>query len=296
MSSIQQLGYLGFEVRDLAAWESLATDVLGVGISARHSDGSFSTRHDSYAHRLHVMLGEADDLGFVGLQLASRDEVDGLARKLADNGVAIHASTPHERALRAVDHMVHFVDPAGNRLELYCGPQMGATPFVSPLVQAGFAAEEQGLGHCVVRATDLAISEAFYIELLGCRLSDRITTEVYGFQVAITFMHINPRHHSLALGHNIPKRIHHFMLQAKTLDDVGSAFDRCFDNKVRVAQTIGRHPNDHMVSFYAFTPSGFEFEYGYGAREVDDATWQAGHYNFISEWGHRPPASLRQKF
>jgi hypothetical protein len=51
-----------------------------------------------------------------------------------------------------------------------------------------------------------------------------------------------------------------------------------------------------MVSFYAFTPSGFEFEYGFGAREVDDATWQAGHYNIISEWGHRPPATLRQKF
>ena len=36
-------------------------------------------------------------------------------------------------------------------------------------------------------------------------------------------------------------------------------------------QTLGRHPNDRMFSFYAKTPSGFQFEFGWGGREVDDA-------------------------
>jgi hypothetical protein len=37
---------------------------------------------------------------------------------------------------------------------------------------------------------------------------------------------------------------------------------------------LGKHTNDHMVSFYLRTPSGFNVEYGWGAREMDDATWQ----------------------
>ena len=57
-------------------------------------------------------------------------------------------------------------------------------------------------------------------------------------------------------------------------------------------QTLGRHPNDGMCSFYAKTPSGFQFELGWGGREVDDATWAPTTYDHISEWGHHPPSSL----
>jgi hypothetical protein len=32
-----------------------------------------------------------------------------------------------------------------------------------------------------------------------------------------------------------------------------------------IAQTLGRHTNDRIVSFYARTPSGFEVEFGFGA-------------------------------
>jgi hypothetical protein len=48
-----------------------------------------------------------------------------------------------------------------------------------------------------------------------------------------------------------------------------------------------------MLSFYAMTPSGFQFEYGWGARLVDDATWTPEVHDRISEWGHHPPALLR---
>jgi hypothetical protein len=45
--------------------------------------------------------------------------------------------------------------------------------------------------------------------------------------------------------------------------------------------------NDHMVSFYLRTPSGFNVEYGWGAREVDDATWQVQVHTAGSIWGHQ---------
>ena len=44
-----------------------------------------------------------------------------------------------------------------------------------------------------------------------------------------------------------------------------------------------------MLSFYAFTPSGFQFEYGCGGRLIDDALWEPQIHDRVSEWGHHPP-------
>jgi hypothetical protein len=42
-----------------------------------------------------------------------------------------------------------------------------------------------------------------------------------------------------------------------------------------------------MVSFYMRTPSGFEVEYGYGARTIDDSIWKVERHEAPSIWGHR---------
>jgi hypothetical protein len=62
--------------------------------------------------------------------------------------------------------------------------------------------------------------------------------------------------------------------------------------RVQIANTLGVHPNDRVFSFYARTPSGFDVEFGYGGRKVDDATWKVGRYDRLSVWGHRMPATL----
>ena len=36
---------------------------------------------------------------------------------------------------------------------------------------------------------------------------------------------------------------------------------------------LGKHTNDHMVSFYSRSPSGFDVEFGYDGLLVDEATW-----------------------
>jgi hypothetical protein len=48
-----------------------------------------------------------------------------------------------------------------------------------------------------------------------------------------------------------------------------------------------------MVSFYLRTPSGFEVEFGHGARTVDDATWRVARHDAPSSWGHKRPARGR---
>jgi biphenyl-2,3-diol 1,2-dioxygenase len=105
------------------------------------------------------------------------------------------------------------------------------------------------------------------------------------------FLHCNERHHTLAIAaFPLPKRIHHFMLEVSSLNDVGFAFDRV-DADGLITSTLGCHTNDHMVSFYAATPSGVEVEYGWGARTVD-RSWVVARHDSPSMWGHK---SVRNK-
>ena len=55
-----------------------------------------------------------------------------------------------------------------------------------------------------------------------------------------------------------------------------------------MALAVGQHTNDKELSFYAMTPSGFEWEVGWNPIVVDEATWEPTTYQGISIWGHTP--------
>jgi 2,3-dihydroxybiphenyl 1,2-dioxygenase len=281
---ISQLGQLVFEVAELAAWEAFAVDVLGLELGERLEGGGFTLRMDERARRFTVVPGPADDLAAVVLE---SHDLDALVARLRGAGIAVEEG---DGAPRTVSRLFRLRDPSGVPLELTSAGARGARP-----ARGGFVAGDLGLGHVVLSADDREASRRFYEGLLGFRLSDRIVADVYGHQADLLFFHCNPRHHTLALGDRLPKRLHHFMVEADTLDAVGLAFDRALRAGARIMHTIGRHPNDRMVSFYATTPSGFQFEYGWGARLVDDATWTPAEHHVISEWGHHPPQLLRKR-
>lgn len=285
MSQVLQLGYLGFEVSSLDAWRAFAERTLGLSLGAALDGGGFTLRMDRHPQRFFIEPGPLDDASVIGWQVADLAALDAFAAKIPTHT----RGTPEECAKRKVSALIKFLDPSGVPTELFCGPELGAPPEQSPLVVSRFVADDLGLGHIVIGADDPKRSIAFYRDVLGFRLSDEIRCQYFGYDVDIAFFHVNRRHHSLAIGKRDRKRIHHFMLEVASMDDVGLCFDRALKGRVPIAQTLGRHPNDRMFSFYAVTPSGFQFEYGYGGREVNDADWQPAVYDRISEWGHHPP-------
>lgn len=44
---------------------------------------------------------------------------------------------------------------------------------------------------------------------------------------------------------------------------MGRASNRCLEDGAPIANALGQHPNDGMLSAYAGTPSGFEVEIGW---------------------------------
>jgi 2,3-dihydroxybiphenyl 1,2-dioxygenase len=291
----RKLGYLVFEVSDLAAWEKFATEILGLTVARRLDDGGLALRMDDYEQRIVLTPGPADDLAALGWELTDAAELDAMTNRLGAAGFRVTPGTAEETSRRRVAGLVKYEDPGGIPSELFYGPARAPEPFRSAVVRAGFVTGDQGLGHAVISARSQDENKKFYGDVLGFRLSDHIICDLYGYKVNIAFFHANRRHHTIAFGDAQKKRIHHFMIEARSMDDVGLAFDRALRAGVRIINTLGKHPNDKMFSFYAKTPSGFQFEFGWGGREVDDATWEPVTYDHISEWGHHPPEFLAPK-
>jgi 3,4-dihydroxy-9,10-secoandrosta-1,3,5(10)-triene-9,17-dione 4,5-dioxygenase len=193
-----------------------------------------------------------------------------------------------------VGSMLRADDPAGHTLEVFCGAALESRPSVSPYGNR-FVTGDLGLGHVVLPVPPGSYAAFdFYTEVLGFRLRDsmRMPAEFFGGApgdppVWFRFLGCNPRHHCLAL---VPMPaepgIVHLMIEVAALDDVGAALDRCARRGAPVSGTLGRHANDHMVSFYVRTPGGFDIEYGTDGLLVDDATWISRETTAVSLWGH----------
>ena len=100
-------------------------------------------------------------------------------------------------------------------------------------------------------------------------------------------MHVNPRHHSVALIETGKQDLHHMMVELYSLDDVGQGYDIALGEPDRIATTLGRHPNDAVTSYYLRSPSGFMLEYGWGGKDVTPGNWTPSEVTVgPSLWGH----------
>jgi 2,3-dihydroxybiphenyl 1,2-dioxygenase len=283
-----QLGYLGVEVPDAAAFGGFLADVVGLV----PGDDPATWRNDDKAQRIIVAEGPATDATFVGFEAAGPEEWAETVDRLEAAGYPVRPATAEAAAARRVDRLAAVDAPWGIPVEVALHLADAEAAFTSPLVAGGFVTEGKGFGHVVLATTDFDASHHFVTEGLGLRQTDWVETEIAeGIELEIRFYHCNPRHHSLALARapfELPQRLHHFMVEVADRDDVGYAFDRAWNAGCTIASGLGHHPNDQMFSFYVASPAGFQVEVGHGARLVTES-WDENHsYDRISTWGHQP--------
>jgi 2,3-dihydroxybiphenyl 1,2-dioxygenase len=282
---VTALGYIGLEVSDPEAWDRFATETLGFE-SVAGPDESRRYRIDEYGWRFGVHHGERDDIVYAGFEAPDSGALCAIELRLVELGVDVSRGSTVDCSTRGVTELVRCADPDGLAVEIFVGADVAfERPFTSPRPLSGFETDGLGLGHIVISTTALEDARRFYEEGLGFKLSDYATLG----PTQMAFLHCNKRHHTIALVPvEAPTRLFHFMVQARELDDVGRVLDAATDAGVTITRGLGKHTNDHMVSFYVHAPPGFEVEFGFGAREVDD-DWQVVHHHSASIWGHRPP-------
>lgn len=278
---IAALGYVGIEATEPQAWADFGPNILGLAVSPESSDGTVLLRTDQRSYRLAVHQGEANRLAYVGWEVPSGAALEDAYRELENAGVEPRGGSAAECEARHVRGLVHCVDPAGNALELFYGQRTVCETFQPARPISGFVTGDLGLGHVVFSVPNLEAAQAFYANVLGFRISDL-------FLNRLVFFHCNPRHHSLALGQLGNPGLSHIMLEVQSIDDVGTTYDLCREKGVPISRALGRHSNDWMFSFYMEGPSGFDIEYGWNGRLVDDSTWTVQQIDRASLWGHEP--------
>lgn len=284
MSLVKAMGYI-VVTGPLEPWSHFAEEVLGAQPVPSPNDDELWLRTDERAYRIVVQNGEpAGPMSLIalGFETPSAEALTELIESVRASGVEVSEDAELAKR-RMVRRLVSFKDPDGHNIEAYYGQASSRDPFVSPR-GFRFVTGDLGVGHAFLFSDDTKRCAAFFTDVLGFRLSDTID---FGIAEG-TFLHCNPRHHSIALANfkGAPAGIGHLMLEVEQLEYVGRALDVVQKSSGLVMQ-MGEHTNDRMTSFYVKTPSGFDIEYGWNGRIIDDAEWTVGHYDAASTWGHQ---------
>ncbi len=275
------LGYVGIRAKDLDEWSTYATRFLGMQLVDK-SRGTLALRMDDRKQRVIVHADADEGPSFYGWEVADATALDALAAHLEKCGVKVARGSRALAEERRVRDLIVFADPLGNRLEAFYGAEIAAEPFRPGRSVSGFRTGPLGMGHAVLTAERIDEVVPFYTDILGFRLSDYFVRPFKAY-----FFHVNPRHHSIAFIESGKNGIHHLMFELCYLDDVGQAYDLALRKPEMIGTTFGRHANDHVTSFYSWSPSAFLVEYGWGGRTIDLESWTPQERkDGPSLWGH----------
>jgi len=241
-------------------------------------------RLDHFPPRLVVEPGAENRMTAMGFEVLNKRELGQLVTAVENSGIKVTVGEPEACAARRVTGFVAFDDPGGNPVELFYGPILDHVPVQTPLVSS-FVTGDMGMGHVIVSAEDAEATLDFYIDVLGF-----VERNTMG---RTWFLGCNPRHHTFGIARRRgPGALLHLMVEGATLDDVGTALDRAAKLGVPMMNTLGKHTNDQMVSFYVYSPENYAIEFGWNGLVVteEQPTYEITHGAF---WGHKftPPPS-----
>lgn len=156
-------------------------------------------------------LVAAEDPGFdhAGWELRRTVTLDAAAAELDRHGV------DHDR----IDGRIRLADPDGYGIELVpFRVDADRRPPVARETAALPGLRPRKLGHVNVLTTDLDTATAFYTEVLGMRLSDRLLG-------AGNWLHVNADHHALALVQHEFVHFHHLAFEYVDWGELRVLFD-----------------------------------------------------------------------
>ena len=146
------------------------------------------------------------------------------------------------------------------------------------------------LGHAVVGSPDFEVSQRFFAQGLGFKVSDRIKDQS-------VFLRCSTDHHNLLILATPVSFLHHTAWQVDDIDDVGRGASAMLEgHPERHVWGLGRHHAGSNFFWYLKDPAGNFTEY-YADMDciVDDKLWTPevlegarGLFN----WGPPPPASF----
>jgi 2,3-dihydroxybiphenyl 1,2-dioxygenase len=285
------LGYIVIETDRFADWRRFGRDAIGMHLDETLRD-VMRFRLDDNECRFLLQRGAAEDVTALGWQVDDHRTFDEIISRVTQHGVPIKDGTAEEAALRGVERLMRFPGPNGLVQEIFTLTRRSDTP-LDMAVRGGFVTGEGGIGHVAVTSKKPSQIRGYFHTVFDARLSDYIDETISGLKFKIRFLRVNQRHHSVAIAavnrlpiNPIRTRVQHLNIQVADLDDMTASYQRVKQLGFHMALAVGQHTNDRELSYYAMTPSGFEWEVGWNPIVVDEKTWEPTTYQGISIWGH----------
>jgi 2,3-dihydroxybiphenyl 1,2-dioxygenase len=216
-----------------------------------------------------------------------------ISHRVIEHGVPAVEGADEEAKLRGVERFLRFPGPNGLTQEVYTNARTAPLPLELP--GSGFVTGAGGMGHVALTTKNPHLVRGYYNHVFDARLSDYIDETINGMKLKIRFLRVNERHHTVAIAsvkafplNPIRTRVQQVNVQVDTLDDMVTSYQRVKQSGFDMALSVGQHTNDKELSYYARTPSGFEWEVGWNPIVVDESTWRPTTHQGISLWGHTP--------
>jgi 2,3-dihydroxybiphenyl 1,2-dioxygenase len=285
------LGYVVIETHRFADWRRFGRDAIGMHLDETLRD-VMRFRLDDNECRFLLQRGPAEDVTALGWHIDDHNTFDEILTRVTGHGVPIHEGTAEEAALRGVERMLRFPGPNGLIQEIFTRARRSDAP-PDMAIRGGFVTGEGGIGHVAVTSKKPHHIRGYYNTVFDARLTDYIDETISGLKFKIRFLRVNQRHHSVAIAavnrlpiNPIRTRVQHLNIQVAELDDMTASYQRVKELGFPMALAVGQHTNDKELSYYAMTPSGFEWEVGWNPIVVDEKIWEPTTHQGISIWGH----------
>lgn len=131
------------------------------------------------------------------------------------------------------------------------------------------------VSHVVLNTPDLKITEAFYRDMLGFRLSDFYVDRM-------SFLRCNQDHHSIGLFHNAHASPNHVAFEMPDMDSYMRGIGRLKQMGHVPSWGPGRHGPGNNPFAYFVSPSGFVIEFTTELQQIDEETHEIGEW----PWGN----------
>ena len=168
--SILGLGYITIKSDKLSDWTDFSSNYLGMQLVDKTKSTAI-LRMDDRKQRF-VITNDAKATNIFGWEVKDQTSLDFLADRLINAGINIVKEPNYVAEQRCVKSVISFVDPMGNRSEIFYGPETTTEKFIPGRNISGFRTGLLGMGHIVLNVKKIEDAQWFYVDVLGFKLSD----------------------------------------------------------------------------------------------------------------------------
>lgn len=275
MTNAKVIGLRGVElgVHDLHQSAAFYNHVWGLEPVAEHGD-TLHLRGNGTEHHV-VTLRERPTPGLLGVHFAAddRDAVVALHAKAEAFGAGVlgePADLPHDAG---GGFGFSFRSLEGHVLNV-------SSDVVRHQNVVNDRSKPIKLSHVVLNAGRIGDETAFFIDLLGFKLSD--STEM------MEFVRCSADHHSIALSRAEGPSLNHMAYEMSNIDGLMRGAGRLKQSGFNVEWGLGRHgPGDNVFTYFV-EPNGFVTEYTTEVQQIDEAFYEPHDAAYWTAFPQRP--------